>query len=445
MSENNGKKDIWIVKLDAFGNLIWEHSYGGSENEKAYDIEQTSDGGYIVIGISESNDFNGITGHNGYEDIVVLKLDSSGVLEWGKFHGSSSYNDRGLSIEQTADGGYIAAGLVGVDGNGFDFWIAKLTNLGEIDSNWANTIYGGQYNDAAHDVTKTSDGGYVAAGFAKYGIPGVGIETDFWIKKFDSNGNVEWDQLLGGTGTDVAQTIYQTSDGGYIVAGTTRSNDGHVTNYHGKSDIWVVKLDNMGDLEWQRALGGSDDEEATSIFQTLDGNYVISGFTESIDGDISYSIASNLVKDFWVIKLDPNGNIIWDKSLGGSIEEYNYSAQQTNDGGYILAGTSNSNDFDVSGSNGYYDFWVVKLDGESLNIDDNNFKSEVSIFPNPTNGKVMVQSNKSIQSIHVFSLLGKCVIVTTNNEINLSGYPTGVYIVEINTEQASLIKRIIEN
>jgi hypothetical protein len=443
VSQNNGGKDIWVVKLDESGTIIWEHSYGGSENDVANDIIQTNDGGYIVIGTSESDDFNGITGHNGFEDMVVLKLDNLGLQEWGKFHGSSN-NDRGLSIKQTSDGGYITAGLEGAEGT-FQFWVAKLISNGDLDNTWAVTTFGDQYNDSANDVIQTNDGGYLAVGFAKYAVQGFGIETDFWVNKFDAFGNVEWSQLFGGTGTDLANTVQQTSDGGYIVAGSTRSNDGTATNYHGKTDIWVVKINALGGLEWQNALGGSEDEEATSVFETVDGNFIVSGTTQSIDGDVSTPIATIYDRDFWLIKMDANGVIVWDKAMGGSTEDYNYAAQPTEDGGYILAGTTNSQNFDVDETNGGYDFWVVKLEGDTLGVNDSMIKNGISVSPNPASDKISIQTFKLFISANIYSILGEHVYTTSRNEIDVSNYKSGIYLLKIKTEQGVFTKKIIIN
>src|ERR1043165_357284 len=171
--------------------------------------------------------------------------------------------------------------------------------------------------------------------------------------------SIQWQKSFGGTGTDYAASIQQTTDCGYIVAGQSYSIDGDLTINHGLNDYWIVKLDTAGSLEWQTDLGGSDYDLANSIQQTSDGGYVVAGYSKSNDNDVSGNHGLN---DFWVVKLDMNGSLSWQKSLGGSGVDMAHSIQQTSDGGYIVAGISNSNDNDVSGNHGDFDYWVVKLD-----------------------------------------------------------------------------------
>ncbi len=170
---------------------------------------------------------------------------------------------------------------------------------------------------------------------------------------------IQWEKALGGTGYDYATSIVQTSDGGYIVAGYSYSNDGDVTGNHGSADYWVVKLDNTGSISWQKSLGGSGDDEAASIVQTSDGGYIMAGSSNSNDGDVTGNHGSY---DCWVVKLDNTGSVSWQKSLGGTGGDLASSVEQTSDGGYIVAGQSYSTDGDVTGNHGVADCWVVKLD-----------------------------------------------------------------------------------
>ena len=170
---------------------------------------------------------------------------------------------------------------------------------------------------------------------------------------------ISWQKCLGGSAHDNATSIQQTSDGGYIVAGNTFSNDGDVTGYHGGDDYWVVKLDSNGNMKWQKCLGGSYGDCAKYIQQTSDGGYIVAGYTFSNDGDVTGLHGDS---DYWVVKLDSNGNIKWQKCLGGSGNEGASSIQQARDGGYIIAGASNYSDGDVTGNHGGYDSWIVKLD-----------------------------------------------------------------------------------
>jgi len=192
---------------------------------------------------------------------------------------------------------------------------------------------------------------------AKDGKGGI-TEGPIWSFTTIQSPGIEWQRALGGSNLDTTYSIQQTSDGGYIVAGYTESNDGDVSGNHGYYDFWVVKLDGNGNIQWQKCLGGSTHDAPFSIQQTSDGGYIVAGCTYSNDGDVSGNHGKD---DFWVVKLDSDGNIQWQKALGGSSNDWAHSVQQTSDGGYIVAGDTYSNDGDVSGYHRDGDFWVVKL------------------------------------------------------------------------------------
>jgi len=370
--------------------IIWQKALGGSKNDVAYSIQQTSDGGFIVAGGTRSNDGDVGGWHWGYgvyapySDYWVVKLDSSGNIEWQKALGGSK-DDGAYSIQQTNDGGYIVAGWtysndwdVGGWHRGYnnsfgfvlpysDYWIVKLGRNGNIQ--WQKAL-GGSGEDVAYSIQQTRHGwGYIVAGYTKSNngdVSGNHGKEDFWVVKLDGNGNIQWQKALGGSGEDVAYSVQQTSDGGFIIAGWTKSNDGDVSGNHGDGDAWIVKLDENGNIQWQRALGGSRNDEARSIQQTSDGGFIVAGLTKSNDGDVSgwhegygkYGPYS----DYWIVKLDRDGNTEWQKALGGSDDDWALSIKQTSDGGYIVAGYTKSNDGDVSGYHGDYDAWIVKLD-----------------------------------------------------------------------------------
>jgi len=370
-SGNHGGYDFWVVKLDSSGTEVWEQNLGGSGNELAYSIQQTTDGGYIVAG--ESDD---ATGNHGNTDYWIVKLDSSGNIIWQKSLGGSG-GETAYSIQQTNDGGYIVAGtststdgdVTGNHGNG-DYWIVKLDSSGNII--WQKSL-GGSGNDYAQSIQQTSDGGYIVAGTSTSndgdvtghhgaaGVPGVNGVSDYWIVKLDSSGNIIWQKSLGGSDDDIVTSIQQTTDGGYIVAGYSWSTDGDVTGNHGNGDYWIVKLDSSGNIIWQKSLGGSGNDYASSIQQTTDGGYIVAGTSWSNDGDVTGHHGAAGVTDYWIVKLDSSGNIIWQKSLGGSNTDGAHSIQQTTDGGYVVAGDSFSNDGDVTNGSSGGLVWVVKL------------------------------------------------------------------------------------
>mgnify|MGYP003335654201 CR=1 FL=1 len=229
---------------------------------------------------------------------------------------------------------------------------------------------GGTGDETASSVQQTSDGGYIVAGESWSNDGNVtgnhdttGTNCDYWVVKLDGSGNLQWQKSFGGIDYDSGGYIQQTSDGGFILAGQSLSNDGDVSNHHGFSgsgDYWIVKLDVIGNIQWEKSLGGYDNEGATEIKLTIDGGYIITGFSYSVDGDVTGNHGS---QDYWIVKLDGSGNIQWQKCLGGTYDDFAQSIQQTSDGGYVIAGETNSNDGDVTGNHGQFDSWVVKLDG----------------------------------------------------------------------------------
>jgi murein DD-endopeptidase MepM/ murein hydrolase activator NlpD len=322
-----GDEDIYIIKLDANGNRVWQRRYVRSD-DWATSIQQTSDGGYIIAG--------GTYSFGGY-DVYIIKLDGNGNIVWEKTFGGSGY-DIANSIQQTSDGGYIVAGGIHSFGTGEeDVYIIKLDENG--DKLWEKT-FGGSGYDIANSIQQTSDGGYIVAGYTN--SFGAGY-SDVYIIKLDGNGNKLWEKTFGGSDYDAAYSIQQTKDGGYIIAGWTNSFGA------GSYDVYVMKLEGNGNIVWAKTFGGSDYDEAYSIQQTTDGGYIVAGITSSL-GAGSY--------DVYVIKLDANGNKLWEKIYGGSGDDYAWSIQQTTDGGYIVAGWTNS-----LGA-GYSDVYIIKMDSE---------------------------------------------------------------------------------
>lgn len=344
--------------------IEWAKCYGGTGMDIAYSIQQTIDGGYIIAGGSDSND-DDVNGNHSSPDYWVLKLDNYGNIQWQKCLGGSG-TDQASSIQQTTDGGYIVAGQSeskngDVSGNhgGYDYWVVKLDNKGNIQ--WQKSL-GGSGDEWAQSIQQTTDGGYIVAGRSRSNDGDVSgnhgstndVDADIWIVKLDNIGNIQWQKSLGGSGDDRASSVQQTTDGGYIVGGFSNSNDGDITKNYGYYDYWIVKLNSIGNIQWQKSFGGIGDDESSSIQQTTDGGYIIAGRSDSYNDVLSKH-------DFWVVKLDNNGSIQWQKSLGGIGDDEAYSIRQTKDGGYIVAGLSESNEGDVSGNHGSYDYWIVKL------------------------------------------------------------------------------------
>lgn len=379
---NNGSYDYWVLKLNNSGNIVWQKLLGGSQSEYANSIQQTSDGGFIIGGHSTSTNSGtlmGLTNH-GFEDYWIVKLDATGIVLWQKLLGGS-FPDFAVSIQETNDSGFIVAGytyssntgtLLGLINNGgVDCWIIKLDSNGNLV--WQK-IMGGSSDDYPGDIQQTSNNGFIMTGYSASSNTGTlqGIYNnggdDYWILKLDEYGNIIWQDLIGGDQSDKAYSGDQTSDGGLIVAGFSFSSGmgpppGLINN--GITDHYILKLDDVGNIMWEKLIGGSQLESAFSIQQMNEGGYFVSGNSNSSNTGNLSGISNNGSIDYWVYKLDSAGTIIWQRLLGGSQDETIQSMQITSDGGVILAGTTNSsNTGTLTGftNNGLEDFWILKLD-----------------------------------------------------------------------------------
>ncbi len=301
-----GLDDIFLIKTDANGNVIWAKTYGGTDDDRAYSFQQTSDGGYIVAGRTWSFGAGGV-------DIILIKTDANGNIQWAKTYGGTD-DDSAFSVQQTSDGGYIVAGYTESFGAGGDIILIKTDANGNVQ--WAKT-YGGIIVDRAYSVQQTSDGGYIVA-VRTWSFVGI------ILIKTDANGNIQWAKTYG---YDQASSVQQTSDGGYIVAGLTFSFGA------GGVDIFLIKTDANGNVIWAKTYGGTSHDWAYSVQQTSDSGYIVAGYTYSF-GAGSW--------DIFLIKTDANGNVIWAKTYGGTNYDTASSVQQTSDGGYIVAGTTRS-------------------------------------------------------------------------------------------------------
>ncbi|PCI93602.1 MAG: secretion protein [Flavobacteriales bacterium] len=451
VSGNHGVQDAWIVKLTNIGGISWQKSLGGTGDERITSIQQTMDGGYIVAGETNSNDGD-ISGNNGLRDYWIVKLTSLGIITWQKSLGGSSF-DHGYNIQQTTDGGYIVTGNSSsndgdVTGNhgSVDGWIVKLTSTGNI--TWEKS-FGGSSADYLTRIQQTSDGGYVALGssFSNNGDVTVNNGSiDYWVIKLTSNGNITWEKSLGGTNSDLGSSIKQTTDGGYIVTGSSDSNDGDITGNKGGFDVWAVKLTSTGIISWQKSLGGTGDDYGVSIQQTIDGKYIIAAYSNSLDGDVTGNHGLN---DYWLVKLTTTGVIDWQKSLGGGAEEWANHIQQTTDGGYIVVGFSDSNDGDVSGNHaGTEDFWVVKLFA-TVGLKEYNL-SNISLYPNPTTENITIDLGEIKQNVKatLTNSLGQVILsknYTSTNIINLDiDAPSGIYFLHLEIDGEVITKKIIK-
>jgi len=303
-------ESIWIMKMDSLHAIEWEQTLGGAGQDKLHDLKNVDDGGYILIGSTTSSGM-------GAEDGWVIALDHDGSIQWEKTYGTVG-SDVMVSVEQTTDDGFIVAGS-----SGGDIWLVKLSAAGGV--TW-QYLYGGPGTDTARTVRQTSEGDYLVAGSTtSFGAGG----TDIVIMKIDPDGTVVWSKTYGGLEDDSAADIIQTPDRGYLLIGTTYSFGSDSPLY---SNIWSIKLDYRGQVEWQQIVGGSAHDVGTSITNTNDGGFILCGYSQQLGGDYDYY----LMKGSW------SGVLDWQKLYGATDDDYALAILSLNDTGYFVSGYSAS-------------------------------------------------------------------------------------------------------
>jgi len=329
-----GEDDFWLIKTDEVGKMQWNRTYGGTGSDIAISLIETSDGGYALVGYTES--FGA-----GSDDFWFVKTDEIGNMQWNRTYGGTK-GDYAFSLVETSDGGYTIAGYTRSYGAGRDdFWLIHVDSSGNAE--W-NQTYGGWDDDGPIFLVHTSDGGYALAGMTE--SFGHGSDRDdFWLVKTDSSGNMEWNQTYGGTKNEYGFCLVETSDCGYAMTGCTYSFGA------GNHDSWLVKTDAFGNMEWNQTYGGTDADGTTSLIQTEDGGYALAGSTRSFGAGED---------DFWLIKTDEVGKMQWNRTYGGTGSDIASSLVETSDGGYAIAGYT----FSVGAVNS--DLWLIKTDEQGV-------------------------------------------------------------------------------
>ena len=319
--QGSGKWAVWLIKTDANGNMLWDRTFEGINNSEIRSVKQTSEGGYILAGVTSWHS-------PGLADVWLIKTDASGNMLWDKIFSGSGY-DYGYSVQQTSDGGYIITGLTYLEVKDcVVVWLIKTDANGNM--LWDKTFGEKNLGGSGLAVQQTSDDGYIVTG-ETYSRGG----GDIWLIKTDASGNMLWDRIFGGSiGNDEGRSVQQTSDGGYIITGLT---------YLDGAKAWrlgLTKTDDSGNTLWDKTFGGSGYAVGNSVQQTSDGGYIVTGTTE-LEGENPWNI--------WLIKTDASGNMLWDRNFGGSGGDEGNSVQQTSDGGYIITGTTllETGDWDV--------------------------------------------------------------------------------------------------
>jgi hypothetical protein len=438
---NYGGTDWWIVKLNATGTVEWSQHYGGSLNEQPNSIRSTSDGGFIAAGSSSSSNGD-ITLNQGLSDIWVVKLSPVGDIEWQRTYGGT-LSETAFDIEETTDGGYVVVGEArSNDGdvsfnNGFtDCWLVKISSTGNL--LWERS-YGGSAGETGFSVRATSDGGFVIGAIASSSNGDVtdplGLE-DFWVIKTDAQGEIEWQRNYGGSNFETGCTVLPSQDGGYILGGNTVSTDGDIHVAFGLRDMWIARLSETGEIEWGNSFGGGAIDQMRRLWLHPSGDIFVAGFTDSNDGDVT---SNNGDRDAWVLRVSSSGSLLWQKAMGGTGSEGFTEVLPTADNGYILIGSTTSNNGYVSGNNGGRDLWLVKLAPDPTSIVEFDLMRSHTVWPNPTNGFSLVDVSDyegPSLDIRYYATNGACVreqwvhmpgAGSTPLSLDLSDLPQGLY------------------
>ena len=376
-------EDAWVSKFNANGEMLWSKTYGGSEDDYAFSAVENNDGSFTIAGYSSSSDGD-VPSNNGLHDFFVFKISSSGNLIWSKSYGYTSH-DHAYTIIKTADNGYIVAGYTDYSGGvGFienNGGVDRTTNIfqgqmtknnrhgvGEyylikLDANgnkiW-DTFFGGTQNERISDIVESNDGGFVMAGYSEsndFDVTGNHGSYDYWVIKINNIGESVWKKSYGGSEIDQAYGIAKTNNNSYLITGVSNSTDGDISNNLGGSDIWVIHIDDNGTKLWDKSYGGSGFDTANAIKKTTNGNFIITGHTRSNNA----LIQNKGENDIFSLIISPTGQVIWQKTFGGSKIDLGYDATQLDYNSFIIVGETQSVDFDAIGNNGKKDLLILKV------------------------------------------------------------------------------------
>ena len=487
--------------------IQWEYNYGGSQYESGNSIIQNAANEYIMCAVTHSNNGDVSGNHSSFSDYWLVRLDSNGILNDQKCIGGSGYDD-GNFVLPVSSGGYVFLGAGGSGdgdqssnwGNSYDYWIAKTDDAFNI--LWETNL-GGTDFDLPFQVCETYDSGFVIVGTSRSSDGNVSNNygnSDYWIAKVDSAGNLLWEKNYGGSDNEEARAVIELSNNFIVVAGFSGSSDGDISSPKGNQDFWVLMLNNFGNMIWEKSYGGASSDIATAMIEDINGNILVLGETASVNGDVSFNHGAT---DFWLIQIDLDGTLLWEKSYGGTDQEVGTSIAQTIDSGFVMAGRSKSNDGDVSSNQGGEDFWVVKIDqvgtlewekamGGSLNdgaqsviatadtgyvisgytessngdisgtnngiadcwvvklheqplqigMNDISNENPFIAYPNPAHNKLQIDPR--VDRLHLFNLTGE-LIYTSNRlhgNVDISRLMNGAYIAEFYNKQDKLLNRM---
>jgi len=446
-----GLDDVYLIKIDSLGDTLWTKTYGDSSWDYGSSIRQTSDGGYIIVGYTSS--FG-----TGPVDIYLIKTNSSGESLWTKTYGNTGY-DLGYAIQEVSDGGFIFTGFSESLVGDADVYLVRTNSLGDII--WTKT-YGGTSSDIGYSIQQTSDGGFIISGLTYSFSPGGSL---VYLIKTDSLGDTLWTRTYDDTLGNIGYSVQQTSDKDYIITGTVYDTFG-LNNW----DIFLIKTDSLGNILWSRTYGGNNWDESGSVQETSDGGYIIAGWTNSFGAGFV---------DVYLIKTNSSGDTLWTKTYGSSSgSDRGYSAQKTSDGGLIIVGDTDPL------SRGLYDLYLIKTDSlgnvmvgveekENVNPETSSGVKLLQNQPNPFHHSTLIRyhlpevgayGNTPVQGsgisgdgkipvrLAIYDLTGR-LVETLVNQFQESGVyrvqwegknqPSGIYFYRLQSGNLTATKRLI--
>ncbi len=470
--------DYWVVKVDEIGNKQWDKRFGGFNQDNLYVARQTIDGGYLLGGSSGSGMGGDKTqaGWGGW-DYWIVKIDSVGNKQWDKRYGGT-IDDIFWDLQQTADGGYILGGYSnsGISGDKTqedrdpthfygDYWVVKIDSVGN--KQW-DKRFGGIMDESLQSIIQTNDGGYVLGGFSSSDSSGDKTQhtrgySDYWVVKIDSVGNKEWDKRFGGTDGEGISSVVKTNDGGYILAGSSDSNaGGDITALGCVTGLyyWLVKINDTGNKEWDKAYGSTAAEGLQHIEHTNDGGYLLSGSSTTATASCDKSENNLGFSQTWVVKIDSMGNKKWDKTIFTTGTENNVGhAIQSKDGCYVvgsytgagIGGYKSQPSWDSGG-----DYWILKFCMDTVTgIDEITNQPQIVVYPNPFTSDISI--SLQIENLHqatftISNLVGQTIYRREETNLannytkmlDLSYLPTGMYLLTVTTDGYRISKQIIK-
>ena len=436
---HHGGYDFFAAMLSPAGSLLWKKVMGGSSNDVPYSVTETSNGDFIIAGITFSNNGD-VNEFHGESDGWILKLSGSGDLIWKHAMGGSG-SDGFWRVISTPDEGCIIAGFAdspdGDVGNmigNTDCWIVKLNSTGEME--WQN-VFGGTNEDISNGLCLTSDNGCAVIGQTSSYNQDVSHNNgniDFWVVKFSSTGQLEWEKSYGGENSDVGRDICNSHNGFYVTGYTGSGNTGDVNGNHGFYDIWLIKIDISGNLIWQKPIGGSQPDRAYQLEVLDDGSCIVVGGVESNDGDFPDNDGG---ADLALVKVSPDGELLWQKTFGGSKAEVGFAIDRTPDDGLVVAGYTWSTNGDLTGipNKGYNDFWILKLSPETMSATEEVAPEPILLYPNPAADAVTISVPEPFSELQIIITDASGIAVLQKDVINgstlpLTGLPAGVYTLQ---------------